>query len=146
MTRTSAVIRGSSQCASRPSSTVNSTMVSGSGGNIGPDTGARLVGRRAGIAGGRIRDPRVVYAGEQRHERLLDTGQIAQGEVAVVELAFFEALADDPLDQVLDSFARMVARRTRRGLGAVREHQDRCLARLRPRPRIGKQRRVDVFG
>src|ERR1700687_2845763 len=101
--RTSAVMRASSQWASRPSSTETCTatpLPSGRGGNIGPDTGVRLVGRGPGSAGGRIGDPRVVDAGEQRHERLLDAGEIAQGEIAIVELAFFEALTDDAFDQV----------------------------------------------
>ena len=42
---------------------------------------------------------------EQRDERLLDACQVAQGEVAFVELTFFEALADDAFDESLDGFA-----------------------------------------
>src|SRR5260221_13444522 len=101
MARTSAVIRGSSQCASRPSSTVNSTMVSGSGGNISPDTGARLVGRRAGVAGGRVRGPRGGKYREERHQKPLFAGQIRAGGGSDGQHSFFLALSDDtPLPEL----------------------------------------------
>ena len=47
----------------------------------------------------------MVDAGEQGDERLLDAGEIPQGEVAVVELALLEPLADDAFYQLLDAFA-----------------------------------------
>src|SRR5579859_2595470 len=98
-------MRGSSQRASSSSSTENSTRVpSGGEGDIAPHAGSRLVERWRRVTTGWIRDARMVDPGEQRHEGLLDQGQVAQGEVAVVELAFFETLADDPLDQVFDRF------------------------------------------
>src|SRR5579859_6418627 len=112
-------MRGSSQRACRPSSTENSTTIaSGTDGDIAAHAGARLVRRRPAGAARWIRDARVIDAGEQGDKRLFDARQIAQGEIAVVELTFLEALADDAFDQVLDGFARVVARCARCRLSA----------------------------
>ena len=52
----------------------------------------------------------MIDAGQQRDEGLPDTREVAQREIAVVELAFFEALTDDAFDQALDGLTRVVAR------------------------------------
>ena len=52
----------------------------------------------------------MVDASEQGHKRLFDPRQVAQSEVAIVELALLEPLADDAFHQLLDAFAGMVAR------------------------------------
>src|SRR5947209_4696120 len=113
-------MRGSSQRASRPSSTENSSR----SGDIrsGLD---RCLG--AGIAR-RVGNARVIDAGEQGDERLFDARQVTQGQVAVVELAFLETLPNDAIDQLLDRLTRVVAGGSRGRLGAIGQHEDRRLA------------------
>src|SRR5215204_4250274 len=119
MARTSAVTRCSlHSTGGRPSSTKYSTAIdnSGRGGNIRTHGSAWRFQRGPALgAAGRVRKARVIDAGQQGHERLLDAREVAQRQVALVELAFFQALMDDALDQVLDRLARMVARGARRG-------------------------------
>src|SRR6185503_6404336 len=67
----------------------------------------------------RVGDPRVVHAQQLRDERLSDPFQVAQGQVALVELAIRDALLDDPRDHRPDR--RLVPRleRAHGGLDAV---------------------------
>src|SRR5678816_684673 len=66
--------------------------------------GRRLAGRRwdAGDPVFRIWDPLVVHAKEQLAEGVLDPRDVAQGQVALVELALRETIADDALDHRAD--------------------------------------------
>src|SRR5205823_5324026 len=104
-------MRGSSQRASRSVSTENSSR----GGDIrsGLD---RCAG--AGIAR-RVWNTRVVDTRQEGDERLLDTRQVTQGEVAIVKLTLLEPLADDSIDELLDRFTRVIASCPRGGLGAI---------------------------
>src|SRR6266567_4423588 len=110
MELTSAVMRDSSHWASRPSSTENSSRC---------DDIRLRNGRPRLRAGRRVRYTRVIDARQQRHERLFDARKVAQRQVAVVKLALFEPLANDPLDQLLDRLTRVIAGGARGGLGAV---------------------------
>ena len=92
----------------------------------------------AQVATGRVRDARVVDARKQRDERLFDPREVAQSQITFVELALFEALVDDALDQLLDGLARVVARGAGGGLGAIGEHQDGSFTRLWPRAGVGE--------
>src|SRR6266851_1003023 len=113
-------MRASSHSVSRPSSTESSSR----SGDIRSGLGRC---RSAGIAR-RVRDAWVVDAGEEGDERLFDARQVAQGQVAVIKLTLLEPLANDAIDQLLDGFARVIARRAGRRLGAVGEHEDGRLA------------------
>src|SRR5215467_3234564 len=143
MLRTRAPMRALSHAPVTPSSTENSTSTSSGGGDIGADTRPRGIQLRPRLARRRVRNARVVDAREQGDERLFDAGQVAQGEIAVVELAFLEALADDAIDQLLDRLAGVVASGAGGRFGAVGEHEDGCFTGLWPRARVREQRRVD---
>ena len=79
----------------------------------------------------RVRDPRVVHAQQLLDERRPDPLQVAQRQVALVELSVGDALLDDPRDHRPDG--RLVARRQRADgrLDPVGEHDQRRLAGLR---------------
>ena len=79
---------------------------------------------------------RVWYMPEQlADERLADQLEVAQRQVAFVELAVGDPLLDDPRDHAPDR--GLVARRERADgrLDAIGEHDQRRLARLRLRAR-----------
>src|SRR5918998_5686691 len=124
--RTTSCSRWTSTRTSRSPSTASSTDTdtpSGRGCDIGSDRRSDWVERPLRVGGAGVRDARVVDARQQRHERLLDARQVAQREIAVVELTLVQALAHDAVDQVLDGLARVVARRAGGGLGAIGQHQ-----------------------
>src|SRR5688572_29200722 len=96
--------------------------------------GRRLVGRR--------RDPRypilwirdalVVHAEEELAERVFDPLDVAQREVALVELPFGQPVADDPFHHRAYRLRLLLRERAHRRLGAIREHHDGGLFRARP--------------
>ena len=88
----------------------------------------------------------VVHAEQLADERLADPLEVAQGQVALVELAVGDALLDDPGDHRPDG--RLVARRERadRRLDAVGEHDQGRLARSAASARRGGTSLVDRGG
>src|ERR687887_317379 len=56
----------------------------------------------------RVGDPGVIHAEQLADERLADALEVAQGQIALVELAIAQTLLDDPLDHRPDR--RLVAR------------------------------------
>src|SRR5438874_3571086 len=98
------------RCSSQRASSPCSTESSGRGSDIRARRGDGWprfdAGPRIAL---RVWDARVIDASEQSDKGLLYPRQIAQGQIAVIELALLEPLTDDALDQLLDRFARMIA-------------------------------------
>src|SRR5690242_89348 len=108
MVRTSRSIAEWSQSSARPCSISTSSPTAWLSARDTTRLGRRfdlwLLRLRRGVGDARVVDPC-----EQGHERRLDLRQVPQRQVAVVELALLQALTNDPLDQLLDGFAGMVA-------------------------------------
>src|SRR5438067_3225873 len=91
-----------------------------------------------------VRDALVVHAEEQLAERVLDPLDVAEGEIAFVELTVADALVDDSIDHRADRLGILLAERSDRRLGAVRQHHDPRFLALRTwswiteRPLIGR--------
>src|SRR5579862_5587736 len=94
----------------------------------------------------RVGDPLVVHPEELLDEGLLDRLEVAQREVALVELAVLEALRDDAVDHAPDR--RLVTRlqRSDGGLDAVGQHDEGRLAALRLRPGVAEATGIDGLG
>ena len=94
----------------------------------------------------RVGDPLVVHPEELGDECLADPLDVAQGQVALVELAVVQALLDDPADHRPDR--RLVARceRSDGRLDAVGEHDQGRLAALRLRSGMAVAPLVDAVG
>src|SRR4029077_5253597 len=86
-----------------------------------------------------IRDALVVHAEEQLAERVLDLFDVAEGEVAFVELSIGDALVDDAVDHPADGLRILLGERAHRRLGAVGEHDNSRLLALRTRTRISER-------
>src|SRR5438132_8041302 len=93
----------------------------------------------------RVRDALVVHAEEQLAERVLDALDVAEREVALVELAFRQTLAHDLVDHRADGVGVLRGQRTYRCLGAIGEHHDGGLLGARPRAGITELRLVGVL-
>ena len=91
----------------------------------------------------RVRDPGVVHAQELLHERVPDALEVAQRQVALVELTVADALIDDPRDHRPDR--RLVARcqGANGRLDAVGQHDQGGLTGLRLGPRMTEPALVD---
>src|SRR5205823_7294119 len=98
----------------------------------GIDRGASL--RRFG--GSRwVLDPRVIDADLHVGHRLFDEMEIAEREVALVQLAVANESLDHAMDMISDTFGTAILERSSRRLDGVRDHHDRRF--LRPRARTG---------
>ena len=88
----------------------------------------------------------MVHAQQLLDERLADPLEVAQRQVALVELAVADPLLDDPRDHRPDG--RLVARRQRADgrLDAVGEHDQGGLAGLRLGPGMAEPALVDGRG
>ena len=75
-------------------------------------------------------------------ERLGDAGELAEGEIGVVELALGEAFVDHAVDQLLDRLDVALAAGSNHRLAGVGHHHDRGLAGLGPGAGVGEQRGV----
>src|SRR5207249_9391357 len=80
-----------------------------------------------------IRDALVVHAEQQLAERVLDALDVAEREIAFVELSIGDALVDDAIDHRTDRVGILLAERAYRRLGTVGEHDDPGLLALRTR-------------
>src|SRR3989440_8550924 len=80
-----------------------------------------------------VRDALVVHAEEELAERVLDALDVAEGEVALVELSVGDALVDDPIDHAADRLGILLGERADRRFCAVREHDDPGLLAVRTR-------------
>src|ERR1700716_1063547 len=87
-------------------------------------------GRDAGDAVLGIRDALVVHAEEQLAERVLDSLDVAEREIALVELPVGDALVDDAVDHRADRLGVLLRERAHRRFGAVGEHHDPGLLAL----------------
>src|SRR5256886_14507644 len=83
-----------------------------------------------------IRDPLVVHAEEELTERVLDALDVAESQVALVELPVGDALVDDAVDHATDRLGILLGERADRCLGAVGQHHDAGLLAMRARPRV----------
>src|SRR5438445_12607749 len=114
-------------------------MVGSRGGSPGGSERARKAPRRrwrcasglaarggldAGDAVLRVRDALVVHAEEELAEGVLDALDIAEREVALVELSVGDALVDDAVDHRADRFRILLGQRADRRFRAVGEHDD----------------------
>src|SRR5207237_10566619 len=96
-------------------------------------------GRDAGDAVLGIWDALVVHAEEELAERFLDPFDVAEREVAFVELTVADALVDDSIDHPADRLGILLAERAHRRLRAVREHHDAGLLALWTRSGIAER-------
>src|SRR3990172_11032249 len=96
-----------------------------------------------GLRWGGILDAGVIDAAEGGLERLADHPEVAEGEVAVVELTLCHALADDTVDKLVDPLEGAVFAGSDDGLDGVGEHDDGGLTALRPRAGVAGLLRVD---
>src|SRR6266550_5044372 len=78
-----------------------------------------------------VRDALVIHAEEELAERVLDALDIAEGEVAFVELSVGDALVDDAVDHRADRLGILLGERANRRFGAVGEHHDAGLLAVR---------------
>src|SRR5438046_10675123 len=93
-------------------------------------------GLDAGDAVLRVRDALVVHAEEELAERVLDALDVAEGEVALVELSVGDALVDDAVDHRAYRLGILLGERADRRFGAVGEHHDPSLLAVRTRPGV----------
>src|SRR6266851_2016744 len=83
-----------------------------------------------------VRDALVIHAEKQLAESVLDALDVAEGEVALVQLPVGHALVDHAVDHRADRLGILLAERANRCLGAVGQHDDPGLLTLRTRPGI----------
>src|SRR5437764_318153 len=81
---------------------------------------------------------RMVHAGQDGAERILDPLDVTQGQVAIVKLALGHTLHHQLFNQRRDRLGRMVTARPGRRFDRVGHHQDGALLRLRARPWIAE--------
>src|SRR5438552_2656970 len=85
-----------------------------------------------------VRDALVVDAEEELAERVLDALDIAEREVALVELSVGDALVDDAVDHRADRFRILLGQRTDGRFRAVGKHDDPGLLAVRTRTGIAE--------
>src|SRR6266566_5656887 len=96
-------------------------------------------GLDAGDAVLRVRDALVVHAKEELAERVLDALDVAEREVALVELSVGDALVDDAVDHRADRFRILLGQRANGSFRAVGEHDDPGLLAVRTRTGIAER-------
>ena len=85
--------------------------------------------------GRRVLDPRVIDADHHIGHGLFHQAEIAEREVAFVQLAVAYESLDHAMDVVPDPFCTTILERPSRRLDGVGDHHDRGF--FRPRPRTG---------
>ena len=104
-------------------------------------------GRLRRVERGRVEagvvDARVVDGRERGDDGLADARHLAQGEIALVELAVADDGVEDFVDDGADAFGVGAGERTRGGLAGVGEHHHGRLLRLRPGAGVAKLLLVD---
>src|SRR5437867_11675347 len=90
----------------------------------------------------RVLDAWVVDAAQRRLERLPDRPQVAQRQVALVQLPLAHARGDHAVDQRVDSLERAVFAGADDGFHGIGQHYDRRFPRLRARARVTEPFRV----
>src|SRR5258705_8019983 len=78
-----------------------------------------------------VRDALVIHAEQELAERVLDPLDVAEGEIAFVELSVGDALVDHAVDHGADRLGVLLAQRADRCLGPVGEHHDPGLFAVR---------------
>src|SRR3989454_9814481 len=86
-----------------------------------------------------IGDPLVVHAEEKLAERVLDALDVAEGQVALIELPVGDALVADAGDHATDRLGVLLGERADRCLGAVGQHHDAGLLAVGTRARVAER-------
>ena len=97
--------------------------------------------RRRGGSGSknfRVLDAAVQQSCQNVEECVGDALQIAECEVAVIELSILDLVAEDGRDHLRELLPTRLFQASRRGFDRVPEHYESGFARLRLRPRVAE--------